>query len=189
MNGYWSGRQLVFFINFGSPDSPYGSLAGTRFTADLFSWDDQNMAGLELQDGQTYSFMASKEPLAAHVPASSPASFRDAHLGHWKMNHDGWKGDLYLNAAGGADAIVGSYLDRDGHWHSVQGSISGRNFRFQIWFDGYGWQQFSGYLYSWDKGLMAGITWWNGQEFGFQAFRQPDPPRIPIHVPIHTVLQ
>jgi len=36
---------------------------------------------------------------------------------------------------------------------------------------------------------MAGITWWNGTEFGFQAFRQADPPRIPIHVPIHTVLQ
>ena len=146
------------------------------------------MAGLELQDGQTYSFMASKEPLPAHVPASSPASFRDAHLGHWKMNHDGWKGDLYLNAGGGAEAVVGNYLDRESHWHSVQGSISGRNFRFQIWFDGYGWQQFSGYLYSWDKGLMAGITWWNGQEFGFQAFRQAVPVRVPIHVPIHTVL-
>src|SRR5207249_2044428 len=84
--------------------------------------------------------------------------FRDAHLGHWKMNHDGWKGDLYLNAGGGAEAVVGNYLDRESHWHSVQGSMSGRNFRFQIWFDGYGWQQFSGYLYSWDKGLMAGIT-------------------------------
>jgi papain like protease len=187
VNGYLSGRQLVFFINFNSPDSPYGSLAGTRFTADLFSWDDQNMAGLELQDGRTYSFMASKEPLPVHVAASSPATFRDAHLGHWKMNHDGWNGDLYLSAGGSANAIVGQYYAQDGTVHSVQGTVSGRNFQFRIWFGG--WQSFSGYLYSWDKGLMAGVTWWNGQEFGFQACRQPDLPRIPIHVPIHTVLQ
>jgi hypothetical protein len=151
--------------------------------------DDQDIAGLKLQDGQTYSFMATNEPLPAHVAANSPATFRDAHLGHWKMNHDGWKGDLYLAAGGSANAIAGNYQAQDGTWHSVQGSISGRNFQFQIWFGGYGWQQFSGYLYSWDQGLMAGITWWNGTEFGFQDFRQADPPRIPIHGPIHTVLQ
>ncbi len=145
------------------------------------------MAGLELQDGQTYSFMASKEPLPAHVPVSSPATFRDAHLGHWKMEHDGWRGDLYLSAGGGANAVVGNYQAQDGTWHAVQGSINGRNFQFQIWFNG--WQQFSGYLFSWDKGLMAGVTWWNGTEFGFQAFRQPDTIRVPIHGPLPVVLQ
>jgi hypothetical protein len=28
---------------------------------------------------------------------------------------------------------------------------------------------------------MSGSTWWNGQEFGFQAFRQSDVIRVPIH--------
>jgi hypothetical protein len=187
VNGYVSGRQLVFFIDFNDPNAPYGSLGGTRYTADLFSWDDQNMAGLELQDGQTYSFMASKLPFPVHVAAKSPATFRDAHLGHWKMEHDGWQGDLYLSAGGSASGITGSYVDQDGQSHAVLGSISGRNFQFQIWF-GSSWQAFSGYLYSWDKGLMSGITWWNGQEFGFQAFRQPDVIRIPIHGPLPVVV-
>src|SRR5207245_9992834 len=43
----------------------------------------------------------------------------------------------------------------------------------------------TGYVYSWDDGRRAGITWWNGQEFGFQAFRQAVPVRVPIHVTIH----
>jgi hypothetical protein len=41
---------------------------------------------------------------------------------------------------------------------------------FLIWFGA--WQEFNGYLYSWDKGLMSGVTYWGGSDFGFTAARQ-----------------
>lgn len=167
VNGYLSGNDLVFYINFSSPNAPYGALVGTRFIAQIFSWDDQNLAGLELQDGVTYGFHATKATTPAHVAAASPATLRDSFLGHWKMNHDGWKGDLYLSANG--TGVAGWYQDSDGDWHSVAGSLVGRELRFNIWFGA--WQEFRGYIYSWDKGLMSGVTFWGGTDFGFTAAR------------------
>jgi hypothetical protein len=168
VNGYlWAG-DLVFYINFSSPNAPYGALGGTRFEAQLFSWDDQNLAGLEVQDGVTYGFNATKASIPAHVAAGSPATLRDSFLGHWKMNHDGWKGELYLYPTG-ASGVSGFYYDSDGDAHSVTGSLVGRELRFNIWFGS--WQEFRGYVYSWDKGLMSGITFWGGTDFGFTAAR------------------
>jgi Papain family cysteine protease len=167
VNGYLLGSDLVFYINFASPNAPYGSLGGTRFVAQIFSWDDQNLAGLELQDGVIYGFNATKATIPAHTAAGSPATLRDAFLGHWKMNHDGWKGDLYLSASGAG--VAGSYKDSDGNWHSVTGSLVGRELRFFIWFGA--WQEFRGYIYSWDKGLMSGVTFWGSTDFGYTAAR------------------
>src|SRR5262249_54073493 len=90
VNGYLSGNELVFFIDFNIPrgdsldipSAPYDdmSFSETWFEAYLFSWDDQDMAGLEHQDGAVYGFNATKLTPTAHV-AGSP-------LGTWKMNHD-----------------------------------------------------------------------------------------------------
>jgi hypothetical protein len=159
---------MEFYINFNKPNLPYGELSGTRFVAQIFSWDDQNLAGLELQDGVTYGFHATKGTTPAHVAASSPASLRDSFLGRWTMNHDGWKGTLYLRASG-ASGVVGDYVDGDGDSHAVTGSLFGRELRFWINFGG--WQEFRSYIYSWDKGLMSGVTFWGGTDFGFSAAR------------------
>jgi hypothetical protein len=196
VNGYLWGGDLVFFINFNrqaytppmslwTVGMPYGKLEGTRFVAQLFSWDDQNMAGLEIQDGVTYGFHATKQSTPSHVAAPASANARDAFLGAWTMNHDGWKGTLYLTTAvtgwyqdaagnwyttGSVNAVAGFYRDRDGVAHSVVGAIVGRELRFYIWFGT--WQPFHGYVYSWDKGLMSGVTYWGGYDFGFTAARQ-----------------
>jgi hypothetical protein len=196
VNGYMLGSDLVFYINFDprayTPSTslwtlgmPYGKLDGTRFVAQSFSWDDQNMAGLEVQGGVTYGFHATKQSTPSHVAAPASSNPRDAFNGTWTMNHDGWKGSLSLTTAGTGwyqdgsgnwyttgtgNAIGGWYKDQDGASHSVVGAVFGRELRFYIWFGS--WQPFDGYIYSWDKGLMSGVTYWGGYDFGFTAARQ-----------------
>jgi hypothetical protein len=196
INGYLYGSDLVFYINFNhqvyngsmalwNVGMPYGKLEGTRYVAQIFSWDDQNMAGFEVQDGVTYGFHATKQSTPWHVAAPASSNPRDAFLGTWKMNHDGWKGSLSLSTAatgwyqdgsgnwyttGAGNAVGGWYKDSDGASHSVVGAVFGRELKFYVWFGW--WQPFDGYVYSWDKGLMSGACYWNGLDFGFTAARQ-----------------
>ncbi|PEU18130.1 MULTISPECIES: hypothetical protein [unclassified Bacillus (in: firmicutes)] len=88
-------------------------------------------------------------------------------VGLWQMNHDGWVGKL-RNLLGGL-----IYTDQNGQDHSgwiVNWSQGGQHMRFIIKFPDHQ-QTFDAYLFSWDKTKMAGITYWEGQTFGFYAYK------------------
>jgi hypothetical protein len=88
------------------------------------------------------------------------------------MVYDGWKAELTLTAGGGV--LLGS----DGIRRSVRvvtkpgshivfyvGGLGGENA------DGQGGQKFEGYQMTQTHDAIAGLTWWQGQTFGFYAIK------------------
>ena len=93
------------------------------------------------------------------------------------MNHDGFAGtlnimDTKVDCAGPlwCDMAI-NYVDNKGVRHS--GRIEridskGQHMVFYINFPGNP-QKFDAYIFSWDKGKLAGTTYWGGSTFGFYA--------------------
>ena len=92
--------------------------------------------------------------------------------GIYEMVHDGWRGTLELK--GGS----GMYLDADGRSYRVLVEIRGNHILFYVLglggedADGRGGQKFDGYLMTQTRDDIAGLTWWQGQPFGFYAIRR-----------------
>ncbi len=115
---------------------------------------------------------------------------RDDFAGSYEMIHDGWQGNLVLNKEDGdfiesIPNMGGSYTGSDNKAHAVWGYVRTATYpvpaswgpdhkiEFRVDFpdtpstaDD---QKFDAYLFSWEPGTMAGITWWNGTPFGFYA--------------------
>ena len=112
------------------------------------------------------------------LPAKSFAdATKEEWYGNWSMNHDGFAGTLTISDTkadcGGplwCDMAV-SYLDNKNVRHN--GRIeridnNGQHMVFYIDFSGT-MQKFDAYIFSWDKGKLAGTTYWGGRTFGFYA--------------------
>jgi hypothetical protein len=123
----------------------------------------------------------------------------DDLVGTWDMCHDGWQGVLTINPAQQPSnvkdqkceyqtwIINGSYTGADGSSHTVEGNFQGLDPNvqtdqpcptsehfvvFTISFEaeaGTPPQQFEGYIFTQQKGQMAGCTWWHGLPFGWFA--------------------
>lgn len=112
--------------------------------------------------------------------------------GTYQMNHDGWKGTLTLWAEDedyieGLPPIGGTYTGSDGKAHMVRGFIRtwqypldaswGPDYHINFTIDFYDTyassddQLFSGYLFTGEKDVIAGKTWWNSIPFGFYAIK------------------
>jgi hypothetical protein len=97
-------------------------------------------------------------------------------FGKWEMNHDGHKGTLVIsdskvdcNTSPWCDMVV-AYT---GDGQKFAGKIVALDDKYQhmtfvISFPGNS-QKFDGYIFSGDKNLIAGITYWGGRTFGFFA--------------------
>lgn len=111
-------------------------------------------------------------------------------VGSYTMNHDGWEGELWLGAltddpVEGSPNIGGLYFSSGGAIHTVRGYVRtweypigdstwpDHKIRFYINFndtsDPADDQMFEGYLFTHNKDLMAGVTYWNDIPFGFHA--------------------
>jgi hypothetical protein len=102
-------------------------------------------------------------------------------IGTYTMNHDGFVGTLDIadskrDCAGPPWChLVLSYVDRDGAKRAGRIVTIDQAFQhmvFVIQFSGTARQRFDGYLMSWDKNKMAGVTEWGGRTFGFYAVKR-----------------
>lgn len=100
-------------------------------------------------------------------------------FGSWAMNHDGHTGTLRISDSKVDCAsslwcdMVLRYTDNKGA--TFNGQIlsidsNGQHMVFYINFPG-NRQKFDAYIFSWDKGKIAGTTYWGGRTFGFYAVR------------------
>lgn len=107
-------------------------------------------------------------------PAIAAAVVRTAPTdGVYSMVHDGWKGELVLQGTGG------TYAGSDGQKLPVKViSLSGYHLIFVVVglggenADGLGGQKFDGYQMTQTRDAIAGVTWWQGQPFGFYAVKR-----------------
>lgn len=111
--------------------------------------------------------------------------------GVWNMDHDGWRGTLYLRRsidyrATNIDAPIrlGTYV-RDGVQHDVNGSFgeNGQSCTFYVADSGdrvapgtLAGQRFDVYCFSWDIDNAAGRTTSGGAAYGVVLSRKPLPP-------------
>jgi hypothetical protein len=117
---------------------------------------------------------------------------RDAHpqwdaywVGRWKMDHDGWRGELVIRRttdyrkSQGLPTKLGNYY-RDGKRYDVNGVTTQNGQGLRFWIanttakvvpgSAVG-QQFEAYVFSWDPDNAAGRTSWNGIPFGVTLSR------------------
>lgn len=115
------------------------------------------------------------------LPANTFAdATKQEWFGTWSMNHDGHTGTLIVtdtkaDCAGPlwCDMSI-RYVDNKNATHT--GRIeridnNGQRMVFYINFPG-NRQKFDAFIFSWDKGKLAGTTYWGSRTFGFYAVKR-----------------
>ena len=103
-------------------------------------------------------------------------------VGKWKMDHDGWKGDLIIRRAPSPDqpaTRLGHYINSKGERNTVDGKVidQGRGIEFTLSKDEnnapgtMSGQMFFIDIYSGDVRYASGSTIWNNNPFGIFATR------------------
>ncbi len=104
-------------------------------------------------------------------------------FGSWQMNHDGHVGTLVITDSR-VDCATTPWCDMvlsyTGNGQSFSGKIvtigdRWQHIAFEISFPG-NQQKFDGYIFSGNKNIIAGTTYWGGRTFGFYATKKKPPP-------------
>jgi hypothetical protein len=109
-------------------------------------------------------------------PDSMPTTVGvDAFAGQYTWYDDGWAGSMRLSADG-SSTLTGRYRSyRFGTTHPVSARMSGplsHNIELDIHdFNGLAAQRFTGYLATRSRALIAGVTEWRDDRYGFYARR------------------
>jgi len=108
---------------------------------------------------------------------SSADAVKEDWYGTYTMNHDGWKGQLFIRELK-ADCGGPLWCDMNIAYTNHKGErISGKiekiddknqHMVFHLQFPN-NKQKFDAYIFSWDKNYIAGTTYWGGRTFGFYA--------------------
>ena len=179
VNGTMKGNKIEFYIDFAGKNLEYGELLGKRFTGYLYTRQPDLMSGvLTDTDKNVYGFYATRQNYLDSKPASQNIDYA-SYLGTWAMDHDGWQGKLEVAKIDPANGNISAatYTDANGKKLAVSGKVYADNKRliaFKIPFDAASPQWFSGYLHSWEPGILAGVTTWDNSFFGFTARRTGD---------------
>jgi len=121
----------------------------------------------------------------------------------FSMNHDGWEGGLDLDAVQGdyiesTPNMLGSYYSAGGGTYKAYGYVRTWDYpiapgpdwpdhmmKFYVDFNGTPSssddQLFDSYLFTQDRSMMAGVTYWNSIPFGFYAERDGGVPGEETH--------
>ncbi len=185
VNGSIKGNRIEFYIDFDKPNLKYHELSGKPFYGYLFGWEPTLMAGSMASDGQPYGFYATKKDWLNGTGAAESGIKPTDYSGTWQMNHDGWKGTLTIYSVDSTtNKIKASYKTSNGKVLPVNGYVTeGRRLMMDIAFDENKPQNFSGLIFSWEKGLMAGSTPQGGSTYGWLAVRTGPPPVMKITKP------
>ncbi|MFI2209711.1 hypothetical protein [Streptomyces sp. NPDC020141] len=110
--------------------------------------------------------------------------------GRWRMDHDGWRGDLVVRRTADPDAgrsdpvAIGDYY-RGGQGYRVHGVTTQHGSGLHFWIadlpgpapagTARAGREFRAYVFAGDPGSAAGWTTWNGIPFGLGLSRSPLP--------------
>lgn len=183
VNGSIQGNKIVFRIDVSKPNQDYDDLSGKPFTGYLFGRNPDTIAGTMMDGSTYYGFYATQGEWLA--PDASPGGdfAGTQYIGNWAMNHDGWPGTLSITAVHPLTGVLtATYKNAQNQSFPVTGKVQtgARAITFSIAFDASSPQVFNGYLYSWDRGVMGGLTYWAGIPFGWVAERHNLVMQIPI---------
>jgi hypothetical protein len=127
-------------------------------------------------------------------PTAQVVSTAEFLRGTWDMEHDGWTGTLVINRIWNSRvekvgacgypvwSISGTYTGPDGKQFTMSGQIGGKDpndfnpgckrsdhkVTFTIAFPNNN-QDFTGYVATQTRNVMAGYTWWSKRPFGWCA--------------------
>ncbi len=128
-------------------------------------------------------------------PTADVASNAEYLRGDWAMDHDGWQGKLkitriwnYRVVCSGSYcapvwSISGSYVASNGNSYPFSGTLGGfdsnqlgsgskrsdHKVDIRIRFSTSNNQHFIGYIHTWTKRRISGLTWWSNHPFGWTA--------------------
>jgi hypothetical protein len=143
----------------------------------------------------TYEFMRNCALAGTYitdvVDPNTPAQKKAYWIGHWNMDHDGWRGTIvfrrftdYRNSDENAATKLGNYYHDDGSRYDVNGYFTedGLGAVFTVAADSnrvlpgtLSGQEFDPFVFTWDPVDGAGRTTWQGTPYGVLLKRQAIP--------------
>lgn len=177
VNGVINGRRIDFYIDWNNRGArSYGELSGMHFTGFL---DDNNttLAGtmLDNRDGKTYGFYGVK--LREYLESTPGGSLGlNSYVGNWQIDGlDTTAGSFAITAVNASTGQVSGTVFGGSPLVGTVSTSDPRRFSFQL-----NGQNYEGYLFSWETGVMAGRV----GDKGFIATRRDfSPPQVSIQSP------
>ncbi len=165
------GRKMVFYVASTTARVAPGTLTGQRHDLYLFSRDTTLAAGKTTWSSKPYGSQISR----GDIPYTYGTGFNYTKwLGTWSMNHDGWRGKLYIDVIGGTSSVSGRYVGSDGVTKTVVGTVDSANphrLNLTIAFDSTNRQPFELLFHTWTGGTFSGVTQWGGKSYGVVGYK------------------
>ncbi len=181
VNGVISGRTMDFYIDwYNTGARGYGELSGMHFTGYL-SADDLNLSGtmLDNRDGQTYGFYGHKSNYLNDQATGIIDDF-SAYIGSWTVYGQDISNSFRITAV---DPNTGALTGTRFGGSALVGSVSTSNKR-SISFQLQG-QNYQGYIFGHEWGVISGTTGSGSATGGFTALRSDfSKPQVSIISPV-----